>query len=172
MWAGDFNRHHLSWDEMQNHHLFTAKNARLIQPLLDLLMRYDMQMALPKDIPTLRTLSMGNLTRVDNVFCSASLLSTYIKCDTEPSLRPPCTDHFPVMQILDLTVTKCKPPPTHVYQKTDWDDYRDTLQARLTRLPRPAAYNTVEALEQGVRNLEEAVRAITEDIVPLSKPHP
>jgi endonuclease/exonuclease/phosphatase family metal-dependent hydrolase len=172
MWAGDFNRHHPSWDEIRNHHLFTAKNARLVQPLLDLLARYDMRMVLPKDIPTLRALSTGNLTRVDNVFCSPSLLGAYIKCDTDPGSRPPRTDHFPVIQVLDLAVVKHKPQPTRVYRKTDWEWYRESLQERLQLLPRPAVYDTVEDLEEGVRNLEEAVRATTEEVVPLSKPYP
>jgi hypothetical protein len=51
-----------AWEELRNHHLFTAKNARLVQPLLVLLARHAMKMALPKDIPTLKALSTGNLT--------------------------------------------------------------------------------------------------------------
>jgi hypothetical protein len=62
MWAGDFNHHHESWDELRNHHLFTAKNARLVAPLLDLLARYAMKMALPRDIPTLRAMNTKNHT--------------------------------------------------------------------------------------------------------------
>ncbi|KAJ7797180.1 hypothetical protein B0H14DRAFT_3548684 [Mycena olivaceomarginata] len=122
--AGDFNRHHPSWDELRNHHLFTAKNARLVQPLLDLLARYAMQMALPRDIPTLRAFPTGNHTQVDNVFCSPSLLNAYVKCDTEPGLHPPRIDHYPVIQVLDLDIPKHKPLPTHAYRKTDWDEYR------------------------------------------------
>ncbi|KAJ7342649.1 hypothetical protein DFH08DRAFT_641753, partial [Mycena albidolilacea] len=129
-------------------------------------------MALPSDIPTLHAFSTGNYTRVDNIFCSASLLGAYIRCDTEPSLRPPRTDHFPVIQILDLTVPKHSPPPTCAYRKTDWDDYRERLQACLMLLPCPTVYDTVEAMEVGIRNLEEAVCTTTEEVVPLSKPYP
>ncbi|KAJ7347815.1 hypothetical protein DFH08DRAFT_936603 [Mycena albidolilacea] len=47
IWAGDFNRHHPLWDKLCNQHLFTSKNLDLAQPLLDLLARYGMAMALP-----------------------------------------------------------------------------------------------------------------------------
>jgi hypothetical protein len=53
IWAGDFNRHHLLWDELHNHHLFTLRNLNLTQLLLDMLARYTMKMALPAGIPTL-----------------------------------------------------------------------------------------------------------------------
>ncbi|KAJ7334321.1 hypothetical protein DFH08DRAFT_643839, partial [Mycena albidolilacea] len=131
-----------------------------------------MEMALPRDIPTLKALSTGNLTCVDNIFCSLSLLTAYIKCDTEPGLRPPRTDHFPVIQVLDLAIAKRKPTPTYAYRKTNWEDYRTTLQARLALLPRPHSYDTAEDLEEGVRRLEQAVRETTDDVVSLSKPYP
>ena len=65
---GDFNRHHPMWDEPRNQHLFTAANLRDAQPLLDLLVTYDLIMALPEGIPTLEANGTGNHTRPDNVF--------------------------------------------------------------------------------------------------------
>ena len=53
IWMGDFNRHHPIWDEEWNAHLFTRTALEAAQPLLDLIGRYDMRMALPKNIPTL-----------------------------------------------------------------------------------------------------------------------
>jgi endonuclease/exonuclease/phosphatase family metal-dependent hydrolase len=97
IWVGDFNRHHPLWDEIRNQHLFTKKNLDLAQPLLDLLARHSMAMALPRDIPTLRALRSKNFTRPDNVFCSASLLPAYTTGTTDPAKMPPKTDHFPVI---------------------------------------------------------------------------
>jgi hypothetical protein len=37
MWLGDFNRHHLIWNEARNAHLFTQANLNLTQPLLNML---------------------------------------------------------------------------------------------------------------------------------------
>jgi hypothetical protein len=76
------------------------------------------------------------------------------------------------MQVLALAISKHKPTPTYAYQRTDWDDYRSNLRDRLALLPQPAAYDNIDALEEEVRMLEDAVRATTEEIVPLSKPYP
>ena len=53
IWAGDFNHHHLLWDEERNAHLFTTHNLDTAQTLIDLLADYSMMMLLPKNIPTL-----------------------------------------------------------------------------------------------------------------------
>ena len=65
IWLGDFNRHHLMWEEDANSHLFEAENV--ISPLLGLLYRQDMLLALPKGIPTFQT-NTGRWTRPDNVW--------------------------------------------------------------------------------------------------------
>jgi len=65
---GNFNLHHPLWDEEHNMHLFTRSNLDNSQALIDILAEYDLQMALPKGIPTLQVLSTGNFTRPDNVF--------------------------------------------------------------------------------------------------------
>jgi hypothetical protein len=68
IWLGDFNRHHPLWDEERNAHLFTTAALEATQPLLNMIARYSMKMALPKDIPTLEASSTKNYTWVDNVF--------------------------------------------------------------------------------------------------------
>src|ERR1700735_1375941 len=83
LWLGDFNRHHPLWDEPRNAHLFTKNNLDLTQPLLNMLNRFNMKMALPAGIPTLKSHSTGNHTRVDNIFCNDDLLDMVIKCYTD-----------------------------------------------------------------------------------------
>ena len=73
IWLGDFNRHHTMWDEERNAHIFTKVALEATQPLLDMISKHNMHMALPKDIPTLEACSMKNHMRVDNVFCSMGL---------------------------------------------------------------------------------------------------
>jgi hypothetical protein len=94
MWMGDFNHHHLIWDEAHNSHLFTQANLDLTQLLLNMLGHHRMKMALPAFIPTLQSHSMGNYTRVDNVFCTEGVLNNIIKCNTNDETCPPKTDHF------------------------------------------------------------------------------
>jgi exonuclease III len=50
---GDFNRHHPMWDHPNNHHLFTTSNLNAAKPLLDIMVMYDLKMALLTGIPTL-----------------------------------------------------------------------------------------------------------------------
>ena len=75
IWLGDFNRHHPLWDEERNNHLFTEANLQKAQQLLDVTQDWELQMALPKDIPTLQAFGTGNYTRPDNVFCSMELIN-------------------------------------------------------------------------------------------------
>jgi Endonuclease-reverse transcriptase len=65
IWLGDFNWHHPLWDVAWNAHLFTWENLELTQPLLNMLGRHNMKMALQAYIPTLWAHSTGNHTRVD-----------------------------------------------------------------------------------------------------------
>ena len=65
-----------------------------------------MKMALPAYIPTLQSHSMGNHTRVDNVFCTEDLLDTIIKCNTDNVACPVKTDHYPIVTQLDIYAPK------------------------------------------------------------------
>ena len=108
IWLGDFNRHHPLWDEERNNHLFTNAALALTQPLLSMLSRHNMMMALPKNTPTLQASSTGNHTRVDNVFCSANLIQAIVSCDTNPSRCPLKTDHYPIITIINVAVQLAK----------------------------------------------------------------
>jgi endonuclease/exonuclease/phosphatase family metal-dependent hydrolase len=102
IWGGDFNCHHPMWDEIRNHHLFTRASMELVQPLLNMIAGFDMRMVLPEGIPTLKASVSGNYTRVDNVFCSAPLLCSFVLCDTVLGLRPANSDHMPVIYELSI----------------------------------------------------------------------
>ena len=127
--AGDFNRHHGWWEDERNMHL-TSTEA-LIQPLLDVLYRFDMGMALPANIPTLQALSTGNWTHPDNVWCSNHTTDLFIQCNTNPGLRGPNTDHLPILSTLDLPTTRNIPKPTCNFRATDWNKFSDHLAETL-----------------------------------------
>ncbi|KAF7354515.1 RNA-directed DNA polymerase from transposon X-element [Mycena venus] len=153
IWAGDFNRHHPLWDELRNHHLFTTHNLDLAQPLLDLLARYSMRMALPRDIPTLRTFGpTHNFTRPDNVFCTLPFTPLYLVLDIDPKL----TEHV----------------PAPMYRGTDWSAYRESLFGRLLELEQKQQYETVEEVTHAIREVETAIRETTAEVVEMSKPSP
>ncbi|RPD60340.1 hypothetical protein L226DRAFT_425626, partial [Lentinus tigrinus ALCF2SS1-7] len=68
IWLGDFNRHHPSWDDPANHHLFTTDNLRRAEVLINYLTRFSLEQALPPSLPTLEATRTKNHTRPDNVF--------------------------------------------------------------------------------------------------------
>jgi exonuclease III len=97
VWAGDFNRHHPRWDEERNRQLFTARALEDAQFLIDILDERHLDMALPKDIPTLEFMGLNkNWTRPDNVFCSQNAIDVLVKCSTVPEQRGAGTDHVPI----------------------------------------------------------------------------
>ncbi|KDN40295.1 hypothetical protein RSAG8_08205, partial [Rhizoctonia solani AG-8 WAC10335] len=85
-------------------------------------------MALPKDIPTLQSTSSKNYTRPDNVFVSAPLAEALVSCDTAPASRPPCTDHFPIASVFDITPTEAPCISKPNFKKTDWPVFRQALK--------------------------------------------
>ncbi|KAJ6584408.1 hypothetical protein B0H19DRAFT_862146, partial [Mycena capillaripes] len=129
-------------------------------------------MALPQDIPTLHHFRTKNFSRPDNVFCSPALLPAYISCTTAPEWKPESTDHFPIIQVLDVQHAVTDHQPVPMYRKTDWSDYRGALMKRLIHLNRCERYETVEEVERAIRELGEAIQATTDKIVPMSKPTP
>jgi len=62
VWVGDFNRHHLLWDDHNNTHLFTATNMDAASVLINLVETFGMDMPLPAGIPTLKTFRTGSLS--------------------------------------------------------------------------------------------------------------
>jgi len=66
------------WDEGRNAHLFTREILERSQLLIDTLAKFDLQMALPRDVPMLHVLASGNYTRHDNMFISSLLTDTVI----------------------------------------------------------------------------------------------
>jgi hypothetical protein len=102
IWAGDFNRHHPLWDDDKNTHLFTTQALRNAEGIINLLAEHDMQMPLPKGVPTLQHMRSKRYSWPDNLFCSTALQPLVLKCEVTPQHRPTCTDHFPIETLINL----------------------------------------------------------------------
>ena len=172
IWVGDFNRHHPIWDDPTNAHLFTKRNLDLAQPLINALDKFNMKMALPAHIPTLKSLSTGNLTRVDNVFCSDDLLDAFISCDTDIAYRPTKSDHFPIISCIDLYTAKSNPPPRLNFRDVNWTDFRKTLKMNLSKLQRPAAIGDIQTFNVKLDSIHKAVWDTIDTHVSIAKPSP
>ena len=172
IWVGDFNRHHPFWEEDRNTHLFAPANLERAQVVLDLASTHDMEMALPKDIPTLCALNSWNLTRPDNVFVSNSLINSLIYCNTEPEKQPVKTDHFPIVTRIDVTVTPSNEMPRFNFRLTDWDQFRNVLTAHLQQIPRPKPITTVDLFDKALSDLTTAAMETINTVVPKVKQTP
>jgi hypothetical protein len=95
-----------------------------------------MEMALPKGIPTLQHMHSKNYSRPDNVFCSTTLQPHVVKCKVEAHLRPPATDHFPILTQIDLPQLRILPDPSFNFRVADWDEFRQTLANKPSTSPR------------------------------------
>jgi hypothetical protein len=165
---GDFNRHRPLWDEPRNTHLFTQENLDLAQPLLNLLGRHSMKMALPPYIPTLRAHNTGNRTRVDNVFCTEELMDAIIKCKADNAARLVKTDHFPIVTQFNIHATRTAWEPRHNYRLTDWTEFAKTLKENPANMSPPTGIKSIQDFDATLKNLNEAIR----DDVTMTKPSP
>lgn len=133
----DFNRHHPLWDNTNNHHLFNNNNLTAAQPLLDLIARYELDMALPRGIPTLEAQNTKNLTHLDNIFCSTHIKEAIIRCNTEETAHPVNTDYFLIITELDLTLQTISLPTRRNFRSTNWEKFKSTLEEELCSHPDP-----------------------------------
>jgi Endonuclease-reverse transcriptase len=172
MWVGDFNRHHPIWDEPRNAHLFTQENLELAQPLLNMLGHHNMKMALPALIPTLKSHSTGNLTRVDNVFCTEDLADAVIKCDTDEAARPIKTDHYPIITQLNIYAPKQAWEPRRNFRTADWPKLVKTLKENLANISPPTEINSIEEFDIKLKDINDAVQNAVGKHVKLTKPSP
>jgi len=169
-WLGDFNRHHALWEEDQNQNLRSSDD--MVEPLLDLVADHDMVMALPAGIPTLEALSSGSWTRPDNVWCSSSAIDLTIKCETDPALRPPKTDHLPIVTEIDSKITRTPESNKRCFKNADWTLFREKLteiSQDTTFIREPMNSNNLNTLLDQITN---TVTKAVEDSVPIVKPSP
>jgi len=168
--AGDFNRHHAWWEDDHNTHLASSETS--IQPLLDLIFRFDLRMALPPKRPTLQALSMGNWTRPDNVWCTSHTLDLFTKCDTDPGRRGPNTDHLPILSTLDTRVVRIEKPPTRNFRATNWEEFTDHLETLFSNRPDPKRLESNEEFRTALDTINDSIKSTIETHVPMSKPLP
>ena len=172
IWLGDFNRHHPLWDEPRNAHLFTCGNLDLTQPLLNMLGRHNMKMTLPAFMPTLKSHSTGNYTRVDNVFCNEGLVDSVFKCTTDDASRPVKTDHYPIVTQLDIIAPKATSKPRPNFRLADWPGLLTTLKTNLENLTPPTELVDTQSFDKTLSKLNNTIQDAVRKHVKISKLSP
>ena len=172
IWAGDFNRHHPLWDRDEDIHLFTRQATDSAEELIRILAEYEMQMALPKGIPTLQHMRSKKYSRPDNVFSTPALQDFIIRCEVDPSIRPTSTDHFPIHTNILLPQDKIDTLPSFNFRETDWDDYKKKLEPRLARSPDKPVITNQDQLNTAIGDLTTALQETTQEVVKRRKARP
>ena len=134
VWLGDFNTHHPMWDKDRNLHLFTQANLDKAQLVIDAMANYDLQMLLPKDIPTLCTMASWNYTCLDNVPESSSLHELVIEWQTISEECPPRMDHMPIITTLKMSPGRQVAVPKPNFKLTNWPNLRKELTKKLVNI--------------------------------------
>ena len=172
MWCSDFNRHHPLWDDEADEHLFTPQAIREADILIGMIADKGLEMALPNSILTLKHMVTNLHSRPDNVWCSPELIPLITHCDVDSYIQPPCTDHFPIITIIDIPQTRNKPRISFNYRKTDWVAFRKQLVLNLDLIPLPNIIDNNKELQQVANNLMEILQKTIREQVPISKPCP
>jgi ribonuclease HI len=170
--AGDFNRHHPLWDDDENTHLFTQQATRQAEGLINMIAAYDLNMPLPKGIPTLQHMVSKRYSRPDNVFNTPGLSELITKCEVDPSSRPACTDHFPILTNILLPQERISSQPTHNFREVDWDNYRHKLRTKLLATPDPQVIADLTQLTEAAECLTQALQETIHEEIPKTKPRP
>lgn len=172
IWGGDFNRHHPLWEEERNNHLFTTKALEELQLLIELLADYNMEMSLPKGIPTLQHMVLKNWSQPDNVWCTNHISRLFTTCNVKPQCRGPCTNHLPIKYTVDHPLSLHDQPTRYNFQMMEWKDFWDDLTTRMRDLPGAQQINTREELQSVVEALTDILQDIIRTTVPTTKPCP
>lgn len=157
LWAGDFNRHHPMWDHDDDARLFTTEATEKAEVILDMLAEWDMDMALPKGIRTLRHNRSKNESRPDNVFITRESANMIISCNVLEE-RGVKTDHYYIETILRADKTTVRREPILNYREADWEEYVKTLKKKLEGqdpnepiLDEPSFIERVDALTRAIQ---------------------
>lgn len=172
MWCGDFNRHHPLWDRDEDDRLFTPQALRDASILIEMVANEGLEMILPKGEVTLKHMVTNLYSRPDNVWCSVELAHAVIRCDVDAYLQPPCTDHFPIVTILELPQVRTEPQLSRNFRMVDWEAFNECLQANLLEIPLPGILETEEDIQLAAKDLTVSIQRTIEDQIPLSKPCP
>ena len=147
LWCGDFNRHHPLWDDEADEWLFTPQAIREADTLIEMIADKGLKMALP----------IGILTLI-------------IQCDVDNYLQPPCTDHLPIITIIDIPQDRIEPKSSFNLRMMDWDTFRKRLILNLEVNLLPNIIENNEELQQAANDLTDSIQRTIKDQVLVSKP--
>jgi Endonuclease-reverse transcriptase len=172
IWAGDFNWHHPLWDRDEDDRFFTPQALRDADTLVEMIANEGLEMVLPKGELTLKHMVTNLYSQPDNIWCSTEILHSVVRCQVDAYLQPPCTDHFPIVTVLDLPQDRVEVPLTRNYRMANWESFVEGLKVNLEAVPLPKDLKTEEDIQSAARDLTTTLQKMIEEQIPTSKPCP
>ena len=117
--------------------------CQLHPPILDLLYKNEMLLALPKGLQTFQT-ATGNWTRLDNVWRSSTPDDLISRCDVVPAMHPPMADHLPIVMELSLPLPRAPEVQVLDFRQADWPKVNADLAQRLEEMSPTVHISTKE----------------------------
>ncbi|EIW85809.1 hypothetical protein CONPUDRAFT_118739, partial [Coniophora puteana RWD-64-598 SS2] len=132
-----------------------------------------MVMALPKDLPTLCSLSTGNYTRPDNVFCTEHTAQCVVSCEVLTDRKLLRTDHFLIATCIDFRLARDTEEPRKNFRDVGWENFNDVLGPRIReRMGAPGPILTHDSLHSSATTLTSVLQETIEELVPNLKLSP
>ena len=172
IWAGDFNRHHPMWDNDNDIHLFTNQATRQAAGLIELIANYELNMTLPKGIPTLKHMVTKKYSRPNNFFITNGLTNLIMACEVVPASRPTSTDHFPIITKIQIPYQAALTPISFNFKDVDWTTFKASLHTKLNTNPTPQTLLNTAQIKTALDNLTKAIQTTIEETVIVLKPRP
>ncbi|KIK50227.1 hypothetical protein GYMLUDRAFT_183090 [Collybiopsis luxurians FD-317 M1] len=122
-------------------------------------------MVLKAGKPTLEAMRTKNEMQLDNVFCLATLQPQILSCDTDLSLRPLLTDHYPIITRVNLQVDLSPECPRRNWRKMEWDSFLAKLLLKLKDLGKPIEIQSKDNFNARLKALDNAILEIIDAVV-------
>ena len=106
------------------------------------------------------------------MFCSATLIDTFISCNTYPQLRPQKTDHMKIISLLEMEPERVEHVNKHNYKLTDWEAFRKTLGVSLEELGATEELTSLEEFHNKLAQVNDAIKAAVSKHIPLTRLSP
>ena len=120
---GDFNRHHLYWDDLGDDRLFTREAITAAELLIKAVAENGLELALPWGVLTHCHNATKCWSRLDQVFVSEHSMGMVTACNTLPEHRGINTDHLPILTELNLAMSILEDNPILNFREVDWDEF-------------------------------------------------
>jgi Endonuclease-reverse transcriptase len=131
VWLGDFNRHHLHWDNHDDTRLFTKDATKAAETLIAATAEAGLELALPGGIPMHIHNVTKMWTRLDHVFISEHSMDLVTVCDTLTSKRGINSDHLPILTKLNLATEIMEESTSRNFRDVDWEEFKNELERQL-----------------------------------------